>query len=48
MLGGAIQAVEGMASNTATEFEQGFEVGGTDSVWFDCECNNPDVCRLAY
>ncbi|KAF8451719.1 hypothetical protein BDZ91DRAFT_773554 [Kalaharituber pfeilii] len=35
MLGGAIQTVEGMAMDTRKEFEAGFEVGGTDSVWFD-------------
>lgn len=35
MLGGAIETVQGMAMDTATQFENGFEVGGTDSVWFD-------------
>lgn len=35
MLSGAIEVVEGMARDTKRSFEEPFEVGGTDSVWFD-------------
>ena len=37
MLSGAIEAVEGMAMDTKESFEEPFEVGGTDSVWFDSQ-----------
>lgn len=35
MLSGAIETVNGMAMDTKKSFEEPFEVGGTDSVWFD-------------
>lgn len=37
MLSGAIETVNGMAMDTKKSFEEPFEVGGTDSVWFDSQ-----------